>query len=200
MDGDAVLRLVDEMNAVHRPFEKSKDEFHLPAVGIEQHDLKGGEVEPIGQEQEQRGAHAETDKPVCLPGRIIITDDKAVGDVPEEPLSSERDVHRAHRRHMIFQVRFHPKDEMGVRLHHIQEELEADVPPISDICHASAEHLSQRLTLTGFAGSDQDVKGNHAIQFKTQMQFDGLRGGCILGPLYGAQCGKERPINAVKHP
>ncbi len=191
MNGDTVLRLVDEVNPVHRPFEKPKDQFHVPPIGIQEHDLKGGEVASVSQKQELGGAHAETDTSVALSKGVIVTDDEAVGDVLEERLSGEGDVHREARRDVIFQIRLHAEDQVGLRMKDVLKKLERDISSIGDIRDASGEHLSQGMTLTGLAGANQDINRNHAIQFKAQMQFEGLGGRGILGPLYDRHGGKE---------
>ncbi len=59
VNGHALLRMVDKMNSIHRPLQKSEDQFDLPAIGIQQHHLKGGQIAPIGQQEELAAPHTE---------------------------------------------------------------------------------------------------------------------------------------------
>ena len=51
VNAGALLRVTQQMQAIQRAFEKSKDQFHLPAISIQQNDLKSGQVQSVGENQ-----------------------------------------------------------------------------------------------------------------------------------------------------
>ena len=51
MDRDAALVMANEVDPAQGSFQKSEQQFYLPAIRIEQDDLKGGQVLAIGEQE-----------------------------------------------------------------------------------------------------------------------------------------------------
>jgi len=49
------------MGALESLLEKPENQFYLPAVRIDEEDLKGSQVEAIGQDQKRRPQHGKGD-------------------------------------------------------------------------------------------------------------------------------------------
>lgn len=84
VEGDAHFGMAKQMQAFLRAFQESEAQLHLPALSVQQNDLKSGQIQSIGQNQVSFLAHIERNQTIdgttCGVGQPY----SLVGDVMEQ--------------------------------------------------------------------------------------------------------------------
>ena len=51
VNGHALFRIAEQMQPVLGAFQKPENQLNLPAIGVQQNNLEGGQVQSVGQDQ-----------------------------------------------------------------------------------------------------------------------------------------------------
>jgi len=128
---------------------------------------------------------------------IVVVADRLIGHLLKQPLGHRRQHDRPRLHDGEAQVRFGPKEKVGLRLADVMAQLKRHVSSIRDVGHARDQEATSCLPFTGVAIADPEVDGNHAVELKAQMQFQRLVVGGVGGPEHGTDDGEQRPVNAT---
>ena len=133
LNGYPVLGVIDQVNSVHRALEKPKNEFHLPAVRIQEHHLECREIVSVSQQQKLERPDPEGDQAIQVVIGIVGAGNELVTDVPKHKANGRRDLHREHGVTLILQVGTHPEDQMGLGLKDVMKQAETDIAAIGNV-------------------------------------------------------------------
>ncbi len=115
------------MNPVHRALEKTKDEFHVPAVRIQKHHLECRKIVSVGQQQKLERTNPEGNQAIKVVIGIVGAGNELVTDVPKHKANGRRDLHRENGVNLIRQVGAHPEEQMGLGLKDVMKQAETDI-------------------------------------------------------------------------
>ena len=192
------LGMAEQVQTIHRAFQESEDQLHLPPVSIQQDDLESGQIQTIGQNQVPLLTHPERDQTIDRAVFSVGQTHSPVGDVAKQVLHRVRQIDWQPFHPDVHQIGLGSEDKESLGSRNRRQQRKAVVPPVSYVGHTRFQHLKQGFLLVRLSRVHQKMYRNHAVQLKTEMQTNRLVLARVFGPQHRRYCGKDRPIHAVQ--
>jgi len=170
------------VQAIQRALQEPENQFHLPTVSVQQDDLEGGQVQPIGQNQVPFLAHEERDQTIYRLILGVAQTHTLIRDMEKDVLHRGWQVNRHAFHPLVHQVGLGADDEKGLCSHNGRQERKTEIPSIGDVGHTGFQHVEQCLLLVRLACIDQEVGRDHAVELETQMETNRLMATRVLSP------------------
>ena len=131
---------------------------------------------------------------------IIRKANLAICDAGEKLGPWRRHLHRQHLRDVIHEIGGGPNNKMRLVGTNIMKQLQSHIAAIGDRGDASFYHLAEYLAFRGIGLRAQKLDRDHAIEFESQMELEGLALLLIHSPRHRDEGRKHGAIDAAKPP
>jgi len=192
------LGMAEQVQTIHRAFQESEDQLHLPPISIQQDDLESGQFQPIGQDQILLLTYPARDQTIGGAAFSVGQTYSPVGDVAKQVLHRIGQIDRQPFHQDVHQIGLGSEDKESRGSRNRRQQLETVVSSVSYVGHTRFQHLEQSFLLVRLSRVHQKMYRDHAVQLKTEMQPNRSVLAGVFGPQHRGHRRKDRSVHAVQ--